>query len=294
MKDTLSPSYRDIEAEAMRLGFVAFGMVAAHPVAASACEQYQHWVDAGYAAEMDYLRRNIDKRFDPHLLVPGVETIICVAFPFHTPSPARDGVGECPFICSYAQGPDYHEVIKTKLHKLLAFIGGEGRVFVDSAPVMERYWATKAGLGTVSSNGMFSVPGVGNRVFLGEIFSLKALHCPSHPAVTDVPDVITNKGCQAQLGDGTIDARKCLNYLTIEYRGELPEWTRPYLHKCFYGCDRCLDSLDSREVQLPARESERTFWENLTREQYDEIFRHSAVKRIKYEGLMRNILHGKK
>ena len=317
-----SVSYHEIEAEAHRLGFVAFGMVAAHPVSETAQQQYRQWLAEGCAGEMHYLHHHTDMRFDPTRLVPGVKNIISVAWPFHTPSPTWEGRGETPFICAYAQGPDYHEILRQRLHQLLAFVGGKGRVFVDTAPVMERYWAVEAGLGTIGKGGMLTIPGIGNRVFLGEIFCEEeepkeqraqknaCIHSAEsllrktvgQPEKTESPIGETGNPanhpshcpCQALRDDGTIDARRCLNYLTIEYRGDLPEWTRPYLQRCFYGCDRCLEPAQTIDSKLPGATHDRTFWEHLTREQYDDIFGCSAVRRITYEGLMRNILHGKK
>lgn len=281
----------DIKAQALRLGFVACGLAKAEPVAESFAERYLHWLERGFCAEMDYMRRNVEMRLQPDLLVPGVRTIVCLAMNF---MPER----QQPAISLYAQGKDYHDVMKQRMQELMQTCGLEGRCFVDTAPVLERYWAWKSGIGTITPSGLITVPGYGPTVFLGELFLTSEADSYDAPLPGAMP---TKSGwpalCPALTAEG-LDARKCVSYQTIEHRGELPESIR--LHQTFYGCDRCLRAtpqfVEARPTQEPAFQPSEALlemtpddWRLLTEEQYRTLFKGSAVKRAKYEGLMRNI-----
>lgn len=281
----------DIKAQALRLGFVACGLAKAEPVAEPFAERYRHWLESGFCAEMDYMRRNVDMRLQPHLLVPGVRTIVSLAMNF---MPERHQ----PAISLYAQGKDYHDVMKQRMQELMQTYGLEGRCFVDTAPVLERYWAWKSGIGTITPSGLIAVPGYGPTVFLGELFLTSEADSYDAPQPEAMP---TRSGwqalCPALTAEG-LDARKCISYQTIEHRGDLPEEIR--LHQTFYGCDRCLRAtpqfVEAQPTQEPAFQPSDALlemtpddWRNLTEEQYRTLFKGSAVKRAKYEGLMRNI-----
>ena len=133
----------DIKAQALRLGFVACGLAKAEPVAESFAARFRHWLELDYCAGMDYMRRNVEMRLQPDLLVPGVRTIVSLAMNF---MPAR----QQPAISLYAQGKDYHDVMRSRMRQLMEDMGLEGRCFVDTAPVLERYWAWKSGIGIVT------------------------------------------------------------------------------------------------------------------------------------------------
>ncbi|MBO4590706.1 MAG: DUF1730 domain-containing protein, partial [Bacteroidaceae bacterium] len=152
---------KDIKAQAMRLGFVACGLAKAEPVAEPFAGRFRRWLELGLCADMDYMRRNVDMRLNPDLLVPGVKTIVSLALGF---MPRRHQ----PAISLYAQGQDYHDVMRERMRQLMEALQLEGRAFVDTAPVLERYWAWKSGIGIITKAGFISIPGYGPTVFLGE------------------------------------------------------------------------------------------------------------------------------
>ena len=303
----------DIKAQAKRLGFVACGLAKAEPVADSCARRFRRWLQLDYCAQMDYMRRNVEMRLQPQLLVPGVKTIVSLAMNF---MPARHQ----PAISLYAQGKDYHDVLRERMQQLMADMHLEGRVFVDTAPVLERYWAWRSGIGIITQGGFISVPGYGPTVFLGELFlTAEADQYSPLPAPPlgecfslaeqgnfggngALPQRGSGEGasgafCPALTPDG-LDARRCISYHTIEHRGPLPDGLR--LTATFYGCDRCLRATPQFAEATPTAEpafqpSEALLqmkpadWQALTVEQYRSLFKGSAVKRAKYEGLMRNI-----
>lgn len=292
---------KDIKAQAQRLGFVACGLAKAEPVADHFAARYRRWLELGYCAEMDYMRRNVEMRLRPDLLVPGVRTIVSLAMNFMPEN-------HQPAISLYAQGKDYHDVMRGRMQQLMEALQLEGRCFVDTAPVLERYWAWRSGIGIITQEGGFiSIPGYGPTVFLGELFlTQEADHyspLPSSPKEAETqlgtPPLGGDRGglCPALTPDG-LDARRCISYLTIEHRGPLPDGI--CLGRTFYGCDRCLRATPQFAEAQPTKEpafqpSEALLqmmpddWEGLTEEQYRTLFKGSAVKRAKYDGLMRNI-----
>ena len=303
----------DIKAQAKRLGFVACGLAKAEPVADSCARRFRRWLQLDYCAQMDYMRRNVEMRLQPQLLVPGVKTIVSLAMNF---MPARHQ----PAISLYAQGKDYHDVMRERMQQLMADMHLEGRVFVDTAPVLERYWAWRSGIGIITQGGFISVPGYGPTVFLGELFltaeadQYSPLPAPplgecfslaeqgSFGGNGALPQRGSGEGaagafCPALTPDG-LDARRCISYHTIEHRGPLPDSLR--LTATFYGCDRCLRATPQFAEATPTAETafqpseallqmKPADWQALTVEQYRSLFKGSAVKRAKYEGLMRNI-----
>lgn len=299
-----------IKAEASRLGFFVCGFAKAEPVSEAMRRHYLGWLADGRNADMAYLGNNLDKRFDPRLLMPGVKTIVVVAQNYF---PARRLPEGEPQIADYALGLDYHDIVKQKLRQLAATVGiADYRAFVDTAPVLERYWAVRAGLGWIGKNQQLIIPHAGSEFFLGELFVTVELPpdeplpnrcgichrcvdaCPTH--ALSLPAT-----CVEGYGDITrFDARLCLSYQTIENRGELTVDAKAAMGDTFYGCDRCQRACPwnrfakpSTEPLLHPREEllamTRQKWENLTEEDYRRLFKGSAVKRAKYEGLMRNI-----
>lgn len=299
-----------IKAEASRLGFFVCGFARAEPVSEAMRRHYLGWLADGRNADMAYLGNNLDKRFDPRLLMPGVKTIVVVAQNYF---PARRLAEGEPQIADYALGLDYHDIVKQKLRQLAATVGiADYRAFVDTAPVLERYWAVRAGLGWIGKNQQLIIPHAGSEFFLGELFVTVELPpdeplpnrcgtchrcvdaCPTH--ALSLPAT-----CVEGYGDITrFDARLCLSYQTIENRGELTVDAKAAMGDTFYGCDRCQRACPwnrfakpSTEPLLQPREEllamTRQKWGNLTEEDYRRLFKGSAVKRAKYEGLMRNI-----
>lgn len=291
-----------IKAEAVRLGFSACGLARAERVDQMQEARFRKWIAEGKHGEMDYLARNIEKRMDPRLLVEGAQTIVAVAMnylPAHLP--------EKPPLASYAYGKDYHDVVRERLLALMQSLNlkpyEDGRAFVDTAPVDERYWAVKAGLGWTGRNGQLIIPRAGSYFFLGELILV-------HPAdAYDSPKRNLCGNCRACVdacpagalcGDGSMDARKCLSYLTIEHRGPLPEEAGEQMGDCFYGCDRCAEVCPWNRFARPTQEAafapsaellrmKTEDWRTLDVETYRRLFKGSAVKRAKYEGLKRNI-----
>ena len=282
---------KDIKAQAQRLGFVACGLAKAEPVAESFAVRYQRWLELDFCGEMDYMRRNVDMRLKPDLLVPGVKTIVSLAMNFMPES-------RQPAISLYVQGQDYHDVMRSRMRQLMEDMHLEGRPFVDTAPVLERYWAWKSGIGIVTQSGLIAVPGYGPTVFLGELFLTAEADHYDTPLPDSLPEEAGwTKVCPALTPEG-LDARRCISYQTIEHRGPLPEEIK--LSMTFYGCDRCLRATpqfaEAKPTSEPAFQPSEALlkmtpddWQGLTEEQYRSLFKGSAVKRAKYEGLIRNI-----
>lgn len=295
-----------VKAEARRLGFSACGLAPAEALPEAAARRYREWLSAGCHADMEYLARNVEKRLDPRLLVPGAKTVVSLALNYYTQDRlSADGYR----IARYALGRDYHDVMRRRLAELAAALGlrlpEEGRAFCDTAPVAERYWAERCGIGRTGLNGQFFLADGGSSYcFLGElILTLPADHydrpLPDSPC-TDCGRCLRACPTAALRGDGTLDARRCLSYLTIEHRGPLPPEAATRLGDCIYGCDRCAEAcpLNARPAVtaetdfFPSpslKEMTREAWHTLTVEQYRELLRGAAGKRAKYEGWQRNI-----
>lgn len=311
-----------LEESAAQCGFIACGMAPAAPLAAWRQEAVRRWMEAGRAAEMDYLHRHFALRCNPQLVEPSALTVVSVALPYDMqPSFAPDALR----LSRYALGDDYHEVVKERLRRMVRLLGYDpshcGRICCDTAPVDERYWAWRTGVGQWLRSGLISVRGHGTCVVLGEWLAPLPMD-PAEAAADAVPSVLPAEGCLtcgrcvaacpggALDGEG-LDARRCLSYLTIEHRGPLPDHDehtparRAALASCFYGCDRCAEVCPHNTHPLPAeaippelrprpallnRKAEE--WQAMTVETYRELFRRSAVKRAKLEGLMRNLAEG--
>ena len=282
-------------------GACAAGFARACPVSDQARDLYDGWIAKGCHGAMSYLDRYHDVRCDPRLLMPDASTVIVAAFNY---TPLRVQPSGVPRIAAYALGRDYHEVVRERLEAAAAGIrdvyGGVTRVCVDTAPIRERYWAVRAGVGFIGVNNQLIVPGVGSMCFLGEIIW-------SVEVDPDEPSAGCCDGCLrcvaecpggAIAPDGSFDARKCHSYLTIEYRGELPDDLR--LGDRVYGCDVC-QSVCPHNIGAPATsiaefhakdeimclDAEKL--RQMAPEEFSRIFRHSAVKRTRLSGLQRNL-----
>ncbi|MBE6308168.1 MAG: tRNA epoxyqueuosine(34) reductase QueG [Bacteroidales bacterium] len=291
-----------IKAEAKRLGFAVCGIAKATPLPAIEAQRLNGWVADGKHGDMGYLERNCDKRENPAKLVEGCKSIVSVALSY-----AQGEFDESRLhISRYAQGADYHHVVKERLYRLLASIESvvpvKGRAFCDTAPVAERYWAMQAGLGWIGRNHQLIIPKLGSYFFLGELM----IDCETEYDTPFTQNLcgsctrcIENCPTQALAIDG-FDARKCLSYLTIEHRRELPENIGKKMGNCFYGCDRCQTACPWNKkagrteiTELLPGEAlttmEKEDWYALTEGKYKEIFGKSAVERAGYEQLIRNI-----
>lgn len=315
-------SASNIKQAAQAEGFSACGIARAQSVSAARATERIKWLAQGEQGDMDYLTRNVDKRLDPRLLVEGAKTIVSVAVNYNpgicdNSDDEKDAIcDETAYFCRcnalhlsrYAYGTDYHEVVKQMLRGMMQRLGlvdlVDGRCFVDTAPIDEKYWAEQCGLGWRGRNSQLIIPGMGSYYFLGEL------------VLIDEADAYDEKAknrcgtCTACLsacpmgalhGDGTLDARRCLSYLTIEHRGDLPLDASKKLGNCFYGCDRCAEACPwnkrfARATTIEAFQPRASLlnmtpqqWSQLTEEEYRQLFKKSAVKRAKFEGVTRNI-----
>ena len=293
-----------IEQEALRLGFAACGFAVAEPVNDAVAQTVDQWIDMGYHAGMGYMERNRHLRIDPTQLVPGCKTLIVVALNYY---PKQLIPNEEYQIAYYAYGKDYHRVVKDKLHQLLAYIKSiapnvEGRAFCDTAPLLERYWAVKAGLGFVGRNRTLIIPGKGSYFFLGVLAVDVELQGTTYDGPLSCGDC---KRCFMACPTGAltvegIDCRRCLSYLTIEHRGEIPDEYGKKMENRIYGCDSCQRACPHNRNAEPTSETAlampdevasltREEWNRLTPERYRMLFKNSAIERAGYGGLMRNV-----
>ena len=293
-----------IKTEAKKLGFSSCGISKARFLSEEA-KNFEKWLSNGYQGSMSYLERNIDKRLDPTVLVPGSKSVISLAFNYFPPKKLIDNNN---FIISkYAYGKDYHKVLKKKLKKLFFLmrerIGDiEGRVFVDSAPIHERAWAKLSGLGWVGKNSLLINKNQGSYFFLAEIIcdleleydELVLNRCGNCSRCIDACP--TGAITEAQV----INAKKCISYLTIENKDNIPEELIDSMNNSIFGCDVCQDVCPWNKNSKPHEEIEflpkknlkklrKKDWVELTEETFDRIFEGSAIKRTKYKGLKRNI-----
>lgn len=289
-----------IKAEAKRLGFFACGIAKAEAVDTDTADTYRQWIGSGMHADMSYLANNINKRLDPTLLMPGARSIICVALAYAPKTVIPENEYQ---IAKYAYGHDYHEVVKDKLRQLAALLPTETKICCDTVPILERYWAEKAGIGWIGRNHQLIIPHAGSMFFLGEIITDVYLTYdpPAKNHCGDCHECMKACPTGALASDRRhIDARRCLSYLTIENRDEISDEFKKDMGNCIYGCDRCLDACPwnkkaavTTEPLLQANEKlllmTREKWNNLTIDEYRDLFRGSAIKRAKYEGLTRNI-----
>lgn len=234
-------------------GAAAFGAAEAGPVSDEEWARFSDWISKGYHAGMGYMENYPEIRRDPRLLLPGASTIISIAYNYRQPNPYRG-------VATYAIGQDYHKVLRKRLKKVVgamkAEFGGEWRVCIDSAPILERYWAQRCGVGVRSPlHGNIVVPGVGSMVFLAEILTTLPI-----PAFTMRPEwaepsrqgwALSPCPTGALREGGTVDARRCINYLTIEHRGALSEEERAWVGEAVFGCDICLRACPANRGKAP-------------------------------------------
>lgn len=294
-----------VKAEAKRLGFDICGLAKAEPVEEHIGSFLNHWLGERKNAGMDYLANYRDKRLDPRLLVEGTKTIISVALNYY---PTRQIPHNEYQIAWYAYGKDYHEIVKPKLQALLSTLQQtyptlSGRAFCDTAPVLERFWAWKAGLGWIGKNCMLIVPYAGPCFFLGELM----INAEADKYDSPLPDRCGNcTKCLDICPMGALEAphelnaTKCINYLTIENKGVISPELSSKINNTIYGCDKCQAVCPWNKFAKPATTPElqpeealinmtKEDWNNLSEEEYRKITRHSAIKRAKYSGLRRNI-----
>lgn len=279
-------------------GACAVGFAEAAPVDSADMDLYSRWIAAGCHGEMAYLDRYHDVRRDPRLLLDGACTVISCAFDYR---PAERHA----LFADYALGRDYHEVLRECLtavaEEICRRFGGATRICVDTAPIRERYWAARAGVGVIGLNGTLIVDGVGSKVFLAEILWTGSVA----PDASRLGESCMRCGACAKAcpghalrGDGSLDARRCNSYLTIEYRGDLPDDLR--LPGRIYGCDICQDVCPHNRTEgvTPIAEFtpsaalmqlDATALSAMPPDTYRSLFRHSAIRRTKLPHLLRNL-----
>ncbi len=264
------------------------------------------WLKANYHGQMSYMANHFEKRTDPTKLVEGSKTVVSLLYNYHTEKQQEDP--EAPKISRYAYGKDYHFVLKDKLKELLDFISQEigevnGRAFVDSAPVLERDWARRSGLGWMGKNTMLIRPGIGSFYFLAEL--IIDLELESDDPVKDHCGTCRRciEACptEAISPDGyVLDGSKCISYLTIELKDEIPPSFKGMFDNWMFGCDICQQVCPwnrfAKQHTEPAFEPhpdllsmKKKEWEEVTEEVFRTVFKKSPVKRTKYAGLKRNI-----
>ena len=291
-----------IKKSAKNLGFLSCGISKAEFLEDEA-PRFEKWLNEQKHGQMAYMENHYDKRLDPRLLVPGAKSVVSLLLNYYTDEHQVEGA---PKISKYAYGTDYHFVIKEKLKQLFQILQEEigeinGRVFVDSAPVMDKAWAGRSGLGWMGKNTNLINKKVGSFFFIAEmILDLKldydtpvTDHCGTCTACID--------SCPTEaLTPYNIDASRCISYLTIELKDQIPSEFQNKMDDWSFGCDICQDVCPWNRFSKPHNEplfeprSElleftKKDWEELTETTFDIIFKNSAVKRTRYKGLKRNL-----
>ena len=293
-----------IKQKAEKFGFQSCGISKAEFLEEEA-PRLETWLNKGYHGEMKYMENHFDKRLNPTLLVDGAKSVISLSCNYF-PKVKIDEINNFK-ISKYAYGEDYHEVIKDILKEMVAElqkeIGEFGfRVFVDSAPVLEKAWARKSGLGWVGKNANLITKKHGSFYFLAEIICDLELeydlavtdHCGSCRACIDACPT------QAIVSDRIVDGSKCISYATIELKNEIPDYFNGKMDDWMFGCDVCQDVCPWNRFSAPTLQEKfapnfqklnfrKNEWKELTQELFSEIFKKSAVKRTKFSGLMRNV-----
>jgi len=293
-----------IKLAAQKLGFLSCGISKADFLEDEA-PRLEQWLSQGHNGSMYYMEQNFDKRLDPRILVPGAKSVVSLLLNYHTDKKQLDP--EAPKISSYAYGDDYHFVIKNKLKKMMKIIHREigevnGRVFVDSAPVMDKAWAAKSGLGWIGKNTNLISRKVGSFFFIAElILDLEleydlpvADHCGSCTACIDACPT------EALIEPYQIDGSKCISYLTIELKESIPSEFQGKMDNWAFGCDVCQTVCPWNRFSTPNHDPalkiksdllslSKKDWKEMTESVFNTVFKNSAVKRTKFKGLKRNI-----
>ncbi|MEM9143580.1 MAG: tRNA epoxyqueuosine(34) reductase QueG [Bacteroidota bacterium] len=292
-----------IKAEAQRLGFLSCGISKAEFLEEEA-PRLEKWLNQNMHGEMQYMENHFDKRLDPTKLVEGSKSVISLLLNYY---PGEQQSGDTLKVSKYAYGQDYHQVVKSKLKALQEFISSEigevhGRAFVDSAPVLDKAWAAKSGLGWIGKNSNLLTQKVGSFYFIAELILDLDLdhdapvtdHCGSCTACLDACPT------GAIVEPFVVDGSKCISYFTIELKNEIPISVQGQFADWIFGCDICQDVCPWNRFSKPHREPlfdphpellsmKKKDWEEITEDVFRRVFQKSAVKRTKFSGLKRNI-----
>ncbi len=292
-----------IKQEASRLGFLSCGVSKAEFLEEEA-PRLEQWLSQNMQGDMSYMENHFDKRLDPTLLVPGARSVVSLLYNYYPEQqPDWDGFK----ISKYALGVDYHKVIRKKMKALVQFVEEEigevhGRAFVDSAPVLDKAWAAKSGLGWMGKHSNLLTKQLGSFYFIAELIIDLELeydtpvtdHCGSCTACIDACPT------EAIVQPYVVDGSKCISYLTIELKESIPSDFSGKMDDWIFGCDVCQDVCPWNRFSKSHREPlfdpspqllsmTKADWVDMTKEVFDELFPRSAVKRTGYEGLRRNI-----
>jgi epoxyqueuosine reductase len=292
-----------IKNEAKRLGFISCGVNRAEFLEDEA-PRLEKWLKMNMHGEMKYMENYFEKRLDPSKLVGDAKSVISLAYNYY-PKDLQNK--EAPKVSKYAYGMDYHYVIKEKLIFFLSFIKDKigdvnGRAFVDSAPILEKAWASKSGIGWVGKNSNLITKQVGSFYFLAELIvdleldydGIESDHCGECTACID------SCPTQAIVEPYVVDGSKCISYFTIELKENIPNEFKEKFEDWIFGCDICQDVCPWNKFSKPHKEPlfqstselmkmSRDEWNEITEETFNKIFKNSAVKRTGYKGLMRNL-----
>jgi epoxyqueuosine reductase len=292
-----------IKAEAKRLGFLSCGISKAGFLEEEA-PRLENWLNMNRNGQMAYMENHFDKRLNPTLLVDDAKSVVSLLLNYY---PSEFQNTDSYKISKYAYGEDYHFVIKDKLKELLHFIQTEigevsGRAFVDSAPVLDKAWAAKSGLGWIGKNANLITQKIGSFYFIAELIIDLELeydyattdHCGSCTACIDACPT------EAIVAPYVVDGSKCISYFTIELKDNLPQEMKGKFEDWAFGCDVCQDVCPWNRFAKPTTEKAfspnqeileytKKDWEEITQETFNKVFKNSAVKRTKLEGFKRNI-----
>jgi len=292
-----------IKAESKRLGFLSCGISKAGFLEEEA-PRLENWLNKNHHGQMFYMENHFDKRLNPILLVNDSKSVVSLLLNYF---PSEEQNTDSYKISKYAYGQDYHFVIKEKLKELLHVIQTEigavsGRAFVDSAPVLDKAWAAKSGLGWIGKNSNLITQKVGSFYFIAELIidldleydNATTDHCGTCTACID------SCPTQAIVAPYVVDGSKCISYFTIELKDNLPQEMKGKLDDWMFGCDVCQDVCPWNKFSKPHKEPlfspnpellsyTKKDWEEITEDIFKKVFKNSAVKRTKLEGLKRNI-----
>ena len=293
-----------IKTEAKRLGFLSCGISKAEFLETEA-PRLEHWLNNNRHGSMQYMENHFDKRLDPTKLVEDSKSVISLLLNYFPPQTQKDT--EAPKLSKYAYGNDYHHVIKSKLKALTHFIQNEigevnGRAFVDSAPVLDKAWAAKSGLGWIGKHSNLLTQQVGSFYFIAELIidldleydTITTDHCGTCTACIDACPT------QAIVQPYVVDGSRCISYFTIELKDQLPNEMKGKFDNWMFGCDVCQDVCPWNKFSKPHSQPlfnphpelldmTKKDWEEITEDVFKKVFQKSAVKRTKFSGLQRNI-----
>jgi epoxyqueuosine reductase len=301
---------QEIKQKAIELDFDLAGVTDTSPIDPEQVEFLTTWLRSGFAGRMDYMHKNLQKRIEPAQLLENAQSVIVVGLNY-TPSKQKpkppDATNPTGKVANYAQYEDYHPFIKKRLRKLIKFINSatnqhyEFRICVDSAPLAERALAVRAGIGFIGKNHILINPKLGCQIFLGEVITNLKLE-------PDEPTEVNCSNCNECIGacptgalrtDGQFDANKCINYLTIEYKGQIPLELSKKIDTRLFGCDECILACPYQKDAPTCKNKQFKFYNDrasinlqevlsLSADSFEAQFTDSPIKRLGLEGLKRN------